>query len=62
MKLEDRRAELVRDIEKLRREMEDGMILPSYRRRLDNRVTKLQIEVADIDRKLDEASGQQSLF
>lgn len=62
MKLEDRRAELVRDIEKLRREMEDGMILPSYRRRLDNRVTKLQIEVADIDRKLDEASGQQPLF
>ena len=62
MKLEEHRAELVRDIEKLRREMEDGMILPSYRRRLDNRVTKLQIEVAEIDRKLDEASGQQPLF
>lgn len=58
MKLEERRAELVRDIEKLRREMEDGMILSSYRRRLENRVTKLQIEVAEIDRKIDEASGQ----
>ncbi len=62
MKLEDRRAELVRDIEKLRREMEDGMILPSYRRRLENRMTRLQVEVAEIDRKLDEASGQQTLF
>ncbi len=62
MKLEDRRAELVRDIEKLKREMDDGMILPSYRRRLENRMTRLQVEVAEIDRKLDEASGQQTLF
>lgn len=62
MKLEERRAELVRDIEKLKREMDDGMILPSYRRRLENRMTRLQVEVAEIDRKLDEASGQQTLF
>ena len=56
------RSELEREIQKVKRILAEDMLFPTYRDKLERKINRLGGEILQIDRELDERSGQTTLF
>ena len=56
------RIELEREIQKVKRLLAEDMLFPTYRDRLERKINRLGGELLQIDKMLDEHSGQTTLF
>ena len=56
------RSELEREIQKVKRLLAEDMLFPTYRDKLERKINRLGGEILQIDRELDERSGQTTLF
>ena len=60
--LKAERIELEREIQKVKKLLAEDMIMPTYRDKLERKINRLGGEILQIDRELDERSGQTTLF
>lgn len=60
--LKAERAGLMAEIQKIKRRLAEDMIFPTYRDRLERKLNRLGGELLQIDKMLDEHSGQTSFF
>jgi len=56
------RIELEREIQKVKKLLAEDMLFPTYRDRLERKINRLGGEILQIDRELNERSGQTTLF
>lgn len=56
------RIELEREIQKVKKLLAEDMLFPTYRDRLERKLNRLGGELLQIDKMLDEHSGQTTLF
>lgn len=56
------RIELEREIQKVKRLLAEDMLFPTYRDRLERKINRLGGELLQIDKMLNEHSGQTTLF
>jgi hypothetical protein len=56
------RIELMAEIQKIKKRLAEDMIFPTYRDKLERKINRLGGEILQIDRELDERSGQTTLF
>ncbi len=57
-----KRSELEREVLKVKKQLDTEMIFPSFRDRIERKLNRLGGELLQIDKMLDEHSGQTSLF
>lgn len=60
--LKAERIELEREIQKVKKLLAEDMLFPTYRDKLERKINRLGGEILQIDRELDERSGQTTLF
>ena len=56
------RIELEREIQKVKKLLAEDMLFPTYRDKLERKINRLGGEILQIDKMLDEHSGQTTLF
>ena len=56
------RIELEREIQKVKKLLAEDMLFPTYRDRIERKLNRLGGELLQIDKMLDEHSGQTSFF
>lgn len=57
-----KRSEVEREIQKVKKLLAEDMLFPTYRDKLERKINRLGGEILQIDRELDERSGQTRLF
>jgi len=60
--LKAERIELEREIQKVKKLLAEDMLFPTYRDKLERKINRLGGEILQIDKMLDEHSGQTTLF
>ena len=60
--LKAERIELEREIQKVKKLLAEDMLFPTYRDRLERKLNRLGGELLQVDKMLDEHSGQTTLF
>lgn len=57
-----KRSELEREILKVKKQLDTEMLFPTFRDRIERKLNRLGGELLQIDKMLDEHSGQTTLF
>ena len=57
-----KRSELEREILKVKKQLDTEMLFPTFRDRIERKLNRLGGELMQIDKILDEHSGQTTLF
>jgi len=58
----EKRSELEREVLKVKKQLDTEMLFPTFRARIERKLNRLGGELLQIDKMLDEHSGQTSLF
>lgn len=57
-----KRSELEREVLKVKKQLDTEMLFPTFRDRIERKLNRLGGELLQIDKMLDEHSGQTTLF
>lgn len=57
-----KRSELEREVLKVKKQLDTEMLFPTFRDRIERKLNRLGGELLQIDKMLDELSGQTTLF